>query len=249
LDNLLRLEGITKSFDGLKAIDSLDLKIEAGKISAIIGPNGAGKTTLFNLICGYLYPDGGRIIYKDGDITMLNPWERAILGIGRLFQDIRVFKKLTLIENLIVTFNDESENPFRAIFRSRNGKEKRKVEAVTEWLDFVGLADIKDMLAENLSWGQQKLLSLARLLCGNFELLLLDEPVSGVSPDMENVILKKIKDLKELGKTIIAVEHNIEAVEVISDYIYFMDSGKIMASGLPEEILNNQNIMGTYIGI
>jgi ABC-type branched-subunit amino acid transport system ATPase component len=249
LDNILRLEGITKSFDGLKVIDSLDLKIEAGKISAIIGPNGAGKTTLFNLICGYLYSDKGRIIYKDRDITILNPWERATLGIGRLFQDIRVFKKLTLIENLIVTFNDESENPFRAIFRSRNGKEKRKIEAVIRWLDFVGLADMKEMLAENLSWGQQKLLSLARLLCGNFELLLLDEPVSGVNPDMENIILKKIKELKGLGKTIIAVEHNIEAVEIISDYIYFMDSGKIIASGLPEEVLNNQDVMGTYIGI
>lgn len=249
MDNILRLEGITKSFDGLKVIDSLDLKIEAGKISAIIGPNGAGKTTLFNLICGYLYSDKGRIIYKDRDITILNPWERATLGIGRLFQDIRVFKKLTLIENLIVTFNDESENPFRAIFRSRNGKEKRKIEAVIRWLDFVGLADMKEMLAENLSWGQQKLLSLARLLCGNFELLLLDEPVSGVNPDMENIILKKIKELKGLGKTIIAVEHNIEAVEIISDYIYFMDSGKIIASGLPEEVLNNQDVMGTYIGI
>lgn len=249
MNNILRLEAITKSFDGLKAIDNLELKIEAGKISSIIGPNGAGKTTLFNLICGYLYSDQGKIIYKDRDITMLNPWERATIGIGRLFQDIRVFKKLTLVENLIVTFNDESENPLKALFSRSNGKEKTKFEAVMGWLDFVGLAGMKDMLAENLSWGQQKLLSLARLLCGNFELLLLDEPVSGVNPDMENVILEKIKDLKKLGKTIIAVEHNIEAVEVISDYIYFMDSGKIMASGLPEEILNNQDVIGTYIGI
>lgn len=240
---------MTKSFDGLKVIDSLDLKIEAGKISAIIGPNGAGKTTLFNLVCGYLYPDKGRIIYKDRDITRLSPWERATFGVGRLFQDIRIFKKLTLLENLMVTFNDGSENPFRAIFGRKNGKEMKKIEIVMRWLDFVGLADIKDRLAENLSWGQQKLLCLARLLCGDFDLLLLDEPVSGVNPDMVNVILEKIKELKGLGKTIIAVEHNIEAVEVISDYIYFMDSGKIIASGLPEEILNNQDVMETYIGI
>lgn len=247
--DILRLENITKNFDGLKAIDSLDLKIEAGRISSIIGPNGAGKTTLFNLICGFLYPDNGRIIYKNIDITMLNPWKRSSSGIGRLFQDIRIFKKLTLLENLLVTFNDGSENPFKAIFGRRNGKEKKKIETATVWLDFVGLADRKDNLAENLSWGQQKLLSLARLLCGDFELLLIDEPVSGVNPDMADVILKKIKELTGLDKTVIAVEHNMEAVEEISDYIYFMDSGKITTSGEPEDILNNQEVMGTYIGI
>jgi len=249
LANILHLEGITKSFDGLKAIDSLDLKVETGTISAIIGPNGAGKTTLFNLMCGYLYPDSGRVIYKDKDITNLMSWERSLLGMGRLFQDIRVFKKLTLLENLLVTFNDSSENPFKAIFGRRNGKEKEKVKTAMEWLNFVNLTDMKDTLAENLSWGQQKLLSLARLLCGNFDLLLIDEPVSGVNPDMADVILKKIIELKGLGKTIIIVEHNMEAVEAISDYIYFMDSGKITASGLPEEIFNNQKIMEAYIGI
>ncbi|MEK6689976.1 MAG: ABC transporter ATP-binding protein [Nitrospirota bacterium] len=249
MGNILRLEGLTKNFDGLKAIDNLDLGVEAGKISAIIGPNGAGKTTLFNLICGYLYPDKGRIIYKERDITLLDPWRRAVSGIGRLFQDIRVFKKITLLENLLVTFNDNSENPFRAIFGRRNGKERKKIETVMKWLNFVGLADKKDHLAENLSWGQQKLLSLARLLCGDFELLLIDEPVSGVNPDMADTILEKIKELKGLGKTIIAVEHNMDAVEAISDYIYFMDSGKITAAGLPEEILNNQKVMDAYIGI
>jgi len=246
---MLILEGITKNFDGVKAIESLDLKIEAGKISAIIGPNGAGKTTLFNLICGYLYPNKGRIFYKGEDITILAPCKRALSGIGRLFQDIRVFKKLTLLENLLVTFNDSSENPFKAVFGKRDGREKEKIETAIKWLEFAGLADKKNSLAENLSWGQQKLLCLARLLCGDFELLLIDEPVSGVNPDMADVILKKLKELKSFGKTIIVVEHDMPAVEKISDYIYFMDSGKIMASGLAEEILNNQEIMGTYIGI
>lgn len=248
MTDILRLEGITKNFDGLRAIENLDLKIEAGKISAIIGPNGAGKTTLFNLICGYLYSDTGRIIYKGNDITRLSPWKRSASGIGRLFQDIRVFKKLTLLENLLVTSNDGSENPFKGMFR-RNENEKGKIKIALKWLDFVGLADMKDHLAGNLSWGQQKLLGLARLLCGDFELLLIDEPVSGVNPDMVDIVLAKIKELKGLGKTIIVVEHNMEAVELISEYIYFMDSGKIMASGLPEEILYNQELMGTYIGI
>jgi ABC-type branched-subunit amino acid transport system ATPase component len=249
LTDILRLENISKHFDGIKVLDSLDLTIDAGKISAIIGPNGAGKTTLFNIVSGYLYPDKGRIIYKEKEITGLNPWKRSLSGIGRLFQDIRLFKKLTVFENLVVTFNDSSENPLKAVFGKRNGKAKEQYETAMKWLDFAGLADMKDKLAENLSWGQQKLLSLARLLCGDFDLLLIDEPVSGVNPEMVEVILKKIKELKEIGKTIIAVEHNLEAVRAISDYIYFMDSGKITASGEPDEILKNRSIMSTYMGI
>ncbi len=247
--NILRLEGITKNFDGLKAIDNLDLKIDAGTVSAIIGHNGAGKTSLFNILCGYLYPDSGNILYKDKDITLLSPWRRSVLGIGRLFQDIRVFKKLTLLENLLVTFNESSENPFKAIFGRRDGKKKKNIEIALKWLDFVGIIDKKDTLAENLSWGQQKLLSIARLLCGSFDLLLIDEPVSGVNPDLIDVILEKIKSLKSFGKTIIAVEHDMDAVERISDYIYYMESGKIEACGLPEEIFNNRKIMESYMGI
>lgn len=246
---ILKLENIICSFDGLKAVDGLNLDIKFGKISAIIGPNGAGKTTLFNLVCGFIYPDKGRIIYKDDDITTRIPWERASLGIGRLFQDIRVFKKLTLLENLLVTFNDSFENPLKAIFGKRNGKEKENIEAAMKWLEFVGLADRKDSLAENLSWGQQKLLSLARLLCGDFDLLLIDEPTSGVNPSMVDNILEKIIGLKGFDKTVIIVEHDMEAIKTVSDYVYFMDSGKITASGSPEGILNNQEIMETYIGM
>lgn len=247
--NILKLENITKGFDGLKAIDNLNLEIESGTVSTVIGPNGAGKTSLFNIICGYLYPDKGKIIYKEKDITTLSPYRRSAIGIGRFFQDIRVFKKLTLLENLLVTFNDDSENLFKAIFGRRDGKRKENIEIAIKWLDFVGLIDKKDNLAENLSWGQQKLLSIARLLCGNFDLLLIDEPVSGVNPDMIDVILEKIKNLKDLGKTIIVVEHDMDAVEKISDYIYYMESGKIAACGLPEEIFSNHQIMNSYIGI
>lgn len=248
LTEILRLENVNRSFDGLKAIDALNLSIESGKIFAIIGPNGAGKTTLFNLICGYLYPDAGKIIYNQKDITNTAPWVRSSLGIGRLFQDIRVFKKLTLFENLMVTFNDGSENPLKAVFGRRDGKEKKKMGVATKWLDFVGLADIKNSLAGNLSWGQQKLLSIARLLCADFDLLLIDEPVSGVNPDMIELILRKIKELKGLGKTVIAVEHDMEAIKELADYIYFMEAGKILASGLPIEIFNNKKIMGAYEG-
>ena len=245
---ILKIEDISRSFDGIKAINGLSMSVESGEISAVIGPNGAGKTTLFNLICGYAYPDTGRIIYKDRDITALNPWNRAEAGIGRLFQDIRVFKKLTVLENLLVTFNDGSENPIKAVFGRRNGRQKMNIEEAMKWLDFVGLSEMRNGLAENLSWGQQKLLSLARLLCGNFDLLLIDEPVSGVNTAMVDIILDKIKEVKGMGKTIIIVEHDIEAVKRVSGYIYFMDSGNITASGKPKEILANQELMANYMG-
>jgi len=249
LTEILKLENVSKSFDGLKSIDKLNIIIGEGEISSIIGPNGAGKTTLFNLMGGYLYPDNGKIIYKGRNITRLVPWKRASLGIGRLFQDIRVFKKLTLIQNLIVTFNDGSENPFWAIFGKKNGRVREHTQIAMKWLEFVGLADLNNSLAENLSWGQQKLLSMARLLCGNFDLLLVDEPFSGVNPDMVKIIFKKILKIKELGKTIIVVEHDMATVKEISDYVYFMDCGKVMTSGLPEEIFNNQGIMKSYLGL
>ncbi len=249
MGELLKLENISRFFDGLKAIDNLNMTVAEGGIFSIIGPNGAGKTTLFNLICGYLYPDNGRILLRDKDITSTNPWQRASSGIGRMFQDIRVFKKLTLLENLIVAFKDGSENPVKAVFGRKNGRDAAKIERAMKWLDFAGLADKKDSLAETLSWGQQKLLSLARLLCGDFELLLIDEPVSGVNPVMADVILAKIKELKRLGRTVVVVEHDLEAVKTISDYVYFLDSGRIAATGLPEDILNNCEVMGSYAGL
>ena len=245
---ILRIEAVSRSFDGIKAIDGLSMSVESGGVSAIIGPNGAGKTTLFNIICGYLHPDNGRIFYKGGDITALNPWERASLGIGRLFQDIRVFKKLTLLENLQVTFKDGSENPFKAVFSTRNHREKEKIEEAMKWLDFVGLSELRNDPAEHLSWGQQKLLCLARLLCGDFELLLIDEPVSGVNPPMAEVILEKICGLKEYGKTVMVVEHDMEAVAKIAAYIYFMDAGNITAAGTADDVLNNKEVVGNYLG-
>lgn len=249
LSNILVVKDLTKGFDGLKAVDEVTMEIKKESIVSIIGPNGAGKTTCFNLINGFLYPDKGRITYKGRDITLLPSWRRANLGIGRLFQDIRVFRKLTVYENMLVAIKERG-----ILSRSEKSKKANKSsnttkEGITFWLDFVGLLDKRNTLAENLSWGQQKLLSLARLLVGEFDLLLLDEPVSGVNPAMVEKILEKIKSLQELGKTVLVVEHDLEAVKQISDYIYFMDSGRILYSGVPEEILGNSDIMKRYIGV
>ena len=224
------------------------MSVVKGGVSAIIGPNGAGKTTLFNIICGFLHPDQGQIFYKGTEITALNPWKRAAQGIGRLFQDIRVFRKLSLVENLLVTFKDGSENQLKAVFGLRNRSEKEYNAEAMRWLEFVGLAELRNESAEHLSWGQQKLLSLARLLCGNFELLLIDEPVSGVNPKMAETILEKICGLTDYGKTVMVVEHDMEAVGKIAQFVYYMDSGNITASGTADSVLNNHDVVGNYLG-
>lgn len=252
LNSVLHINGLVKSFDGLRVVDGLDLSIEPCKITGLIGPNGAGKTTLFNIINGYLSPDVGIIMYQDKDITPLPSWQRARLGIGRMFQDIRVFGKLTVLENLMVADkNSAGENPF-TLFWNMNGIKKREKErqAMAErWLDFVGLADHRAMYAENLSYGQQKLLALARLLYGDFDLLLIDEPVSGVNPAMVGVILEKIRELTALGKTVIIVEHDMPAVKEIADMVHFMNAGKVLASGPPEEVLNDPEVREVYTGV
>ena len=210
----------------------ISLSIEPSKITSLMGPNGAGKTTLFNLISGYLNPDKGVIRYTGEDIIHLSPWQRAGLGIGRMFQDIRVFGKLTVIENLMVADRDPTgENPFTLFWRTQKIKkrEKERLEMAERWLEFVGLTDHRTMYAENLSYGQQKLLALARLLYGDFKLFLIDEPVSGVNPKMIGIILKKIRELTTLEKTVVLVEHNMTAVKEIADVVNFMDEGKILS--------------------
>jgi len=248
LADILKLSNITKTFDGIQVMNKLDLSIEQGSISSIIGPNGAGKSTLFNIICGYLNHDSGNIFYKNADITNKISWKRASMGIGRLFQDIRIFKKLTLLENLLVTFQDNSEHPFKAVFHKKSVSHCENIKIAIKWLNYFGLKEKKDEPTENLSWGQQKLLSFARLLCGNFELLLIDEPVSGISPELIHFIIEKIKELRDFGKTIIIVEHDMQTVEKISDLVHYMEAGKIVSSGLPADILNNHKIIESYMG-
>jgi len=244
---------LTKSFGGLRAVNEVDTTFEAGKISALIGPNGAGKTTLFHLITGVIKPDSGKILYNEKEIQGLSPWVIAQMGIGRLFQDVRVFPHLTVLENVLVAFkNQTGEQPLWSLLRRRRLKveEKYFLEKAKYWLNFVGLSDHEGSLAEALSFGQQKLLSISRLLANNAEVLLLDEPTAGVNPEMAKKITTLIQQLatKE-NKTVVVIEHNMNVVLEIADWVFFMDEGRIEAFGLPRDVLADKEVREAYIGL
>ena len=252
MGEMLELQDVTKSFGGLVAVDKVSLTFSKGKITGLIGPNGAGKTTIFNLISGFLKPDSGSIILDGRRIDGLPPWEIANLGIGRLFQDVRAFGKLTVLENVLLAKNPQpGESPLTSLFKRKKvlELEKENLKEARRWLKFVGLWDQRNTLAENLSYGQQKLLTIARLLNGRFEVLLLDEPTAGVHPKMVRSILEVIRRLTEEGKAVIVTEHNMGVIAEISDWVYFLSEGKLVSSGPPQEVLEDPEVRRSYIGI
>lgn len=249
---ILELKNLTKSFGGVKAVDNVSIQFEKGEITCLIGPNGAGKTTIFNLISGFIKPDSGEIYYKGVRIDNKSPWEISKMGIGRLFQDIRVFNKMTVFENILTAIPSQTGEKFweSVIFRKKMKNEtKENAKKVKEYLNFVNLGDKTNDFAENLSYGQQKLLSIARLLSMEADLLLLDEPTAGVNPVLIKSILQLIKSLAKNGKTVILIEHNINAVLEIGDWAYLLDEGKPVVFGTPKEVLTDPQTREVYLGI
>ncbi|MHB9041196.1 MAG: ABC transporter ATP-binding protein [Melioribacteraceae bacterium] len=250
MSNILEIKNITKSFDGLKAVNDFSCTIEKGKIIGLIGPNGAGKTTLFNIITGFLSNGAGEIIFNEKNISGLPAYKIVSLGISRTFQDLRLIHQMPVIENVLMSFqNQPGESLINIFFK---GEKSSAVEIINykkaiELLDFAGIKEKADDLASNLSYGQQKLLSIACCLAADPQIILLDEPVSGVQPAMIDKIFSMLKALKKQGKTIILIEHDIDFVSRISDKIIVMDEGKKIAEGLPEEINNNHEILEAYL--
>lgn len=250
--SILDLKNLTKSFGGVRAVDGMSVGFDAGKITALVGPNGAGKTTVFNLVSGHLEPDVGEIIYKGSVISGLPSWEIAAAGVGRLFQDVRVFPKMTVRDNIMVSFPGQiGEHPFYSIAAPwRVSRQDRDLLTKTDHLlRFVGLTDLADQFAENLSYGQQKLLAIARLTASASEVFLLDEPTAGIGVAMVQHLLELIKDLAQRGKTIIIIEHNMNVVLEVSDWVYFMERGQITSFGLAEDVLSDPEVRASYMGI
>jgi ABC-type branched-subunit amino acid transport system ATPase component len=246
------MENVSKSFGGVCAVNNLSLGFEEGKVFCLVGPNGAGKTTLFNLITGFLHPDRGHIYYHDRNITALAPWRVACLGVGRLFQDIRVFKLLTALDNVLTAFkNQPGENALVSLLSPWRvaREERRMVERARDLLSLVGLEGNEESLAEDLSYGQQKLLSIARLLAADADVLLLDEPAAGVTPARVKAVLDLIRKLADAGKTIAVIEHNMSVVYEIADWVYFIDEGQVTSFGIPNDVLGDPNIRAAYMGL
>ena len=252
MSNTLQLENVTKHFDGTKAIDRVSLEFSNGKVTSLIGPNGAGKTTLFHLVGGTLRPDEGTIRYGRHILNSLRPWQIASLGVGRLFQDVRVFDQLSVLDNVLVAYPCQLGEGFWAsllLRKTMNKHERSRRESAEEWLRFVGLHPQAAVPAESLSYGQQKLLAIARLLGSDAEILLLDEPTAGVSPAMVELLLDLIRQLASQGRTVVIIEHNMSVVLDVSDWVYFLDHGEVAFLGLPDDVLGNPEVRDAYMGI
>jgi len=248
---VLEIKELNKSFDGVRAVDDFSLRVQERKITSLIGPNGAGKTTVFNIVTGFLPADSGGIMFEHQSIINLPSWKIALSGISRTFQEMRLFRKMKVVENvLLARQRQHGEQLLNAlfVFSPRSPEHQKHLERVHELLEFVGLAEKRNDLAENLSYGQQKLLSVACCLAAEPKLILLDEPVAGVQPAMiDNITSILDKLVKKEHKTILLIEHNIDVVTDISDTIVVMDEGKKIAEGTAAEIHNNSTILEAYL--
>lgn len=251
--SLLRTENVIMQFGGLTAVKNFNLKLNKGEIVALIGPNGAGKTTAFNMITGVYTPTQGKIYFKDKDITGERLDRITKLGVARTFQNIRLFKDLSVLDNVLIANHLRIKSNFvDAVLRlPKYRKEEREmVNKSLELLSKVDLLDLKDEKAGSLPYGKQRRLEIARALATNPQLLLLDEPAAGMNPKETEELaefIKKIRDEFEL--TIFLIEHHMQVVMGISDRIYVFDYGVTIAEGTPIEIQNNQRVIEAYLGV
>jgi branched-chain amino acid transport system ATP-binding protein len=248
---LLETKSLTKYFGGLAAINDLDMKVLDSEILGLIGPNGAGKTTLFNLISSFFPPTEGEVSFKGGLISGLKPHEVAQMGIGRTFQQSTLFMGSSVLDNVFTGFHMNYKtgllNQFLHTPKAREEANAIKAKAL-EILEYMGLAPLKDELAQNLPHGHQRILSICVALAANPELLLLDEPVTGMNPGETEQTIDLIRQLRERGITIVVVEHDMKAVMSLCDRIVVLNYGKKIIEGSPEEIRENREVIEAYLG-
>ena len=247
----LEISGLTKRFLGVTAVGGVDLSVERGELVSLIGPNGSGKTTLFNCVTGYLPADGGRVRFDGRDITGAPPYRVARLGVGRTFQLVSVFPRLSVLDNLLVFLQQHQEESVLArLVRTPRvlALEAEATDRARRLLELVGLGDRATTPAGQLSYGQRKLLAFAAALMPDPELLLLDEPAAAVNPTMINRMKDHIRALHRAGKTILLVEHNMDVVMDISQRVVVLDHGQKIAEGTPEAIRRAPQVIEAYFG-
>lgn len=238
-------------FGGLKAVDNVNFKAEEGEITALIGPNGAGKTTLFNLIAGFYQPTSGKVYFKGQDITSLKPYQRTRIGLARTFQNINLFKDMSVMDNALVGQHCRmTYDPITAMLSlpAKRKQEKQSREDIMKILDFMGLANVANEKAGSLSYGMQKNLEIARAMATRPELLLLDEPASGLNTQELDQLSQRVLRMRDMGITVVLIEHKMDVVMNISHKIMVLNFGECIAFGTPEEISADQQVIEAYLG-
>lgn len=244
---MLEIKGLKRHFGGVKAVDDCNFTARENAITALIGPNGAGKSTVFNLVSGILKVDSGRILLGGKDITNAKPEKISNLGISRLFQKARLFNNLTVKENMLISLDTE-DTKFWKNLMGKNTVTQEKEKRIKETLKLVQMEEFENKPAGDLSYGQKRLVELARAILNPHKFLMLDEPVAGVNPKLRKEISGILLQLKKQGETILLIEHDMNFTLNIADRVIVMDDGKVIAEGRPHQIKNNPKVLEAYLG-
>lgn len=250
-ETLLEVKSLRRTFGGLVAVKDASLSVRKGSVVSLVGPNGAGKTTLFNMVCGQLRPTAGTVLFEGRDVTNLKPHQLAGMGVGRTFQDPRIFDQMTVEDHIVAALPLKGENPLRALFRGPSYRAEREAALATtrKLLAQIGLEDRRHEQAQELPFGDQRFLSIFRTLARDPKLLLMDEPTVGLdSASLERLHGLIRRMVNEDGKTVLLVEHNLRFVFTLSDYIYLLVDGQIVLSGTPDEVSRHPQMIEAYLG-